>query len=199
MRPLLLKTVGHCFLNHYSDLYCSMLLKKMFSVAAIAVACTIGAHAQTESFCGAVNKILADAPNNYANIRGRVMDQSLGAQKWASTVKIPGALGYRIVQAMGLFYEAAFIQTTDKEKLQPVYEEYKKKLSECLVPQGYILSTQENVVAGLGDFPKLVFMKEPEEFVQGTSQLRDLPPHVTMEVLFNKDNGFTIVAFIFNH
>ena len=176
-----------------------MLLKKMFSVVAIAAACTTGAHAQTESFCGAVNKILADAPNNYANIRGREMDQSLGAQKWASTVKIPGALGYRIVQAMGLFYEAAMVQTTDKEKLQPVYEEYKKKLSECLVPQGYILSTQENVVAGLGDFPKLVFMKEPEEYVQGASQLRDLPPHVTMEVLFNKDNGFTVVVFLFNH
>lgn len=176
-----------------------MFLKKYLSILAVVAAGNAGAYAQSGSFCDAINTIVADAPNEFRNIRGRVMDEGIGSTKWSSTVKIPGTIGYRIVQAMGLFYEGAIIQTTDKEKLIPVYEEYKKKLSECLLPQGYKLSNQENVVAGLSDYPKLVFMKDPGEF-KDDSKIQDLPPHITMEVMYNKNaGGFSIVMFIFRH
>lgn len=174
------------------------MLKKIFSIAAVVVASSSGIYAQDASFCGTMNTILGDAPNRFKNIRDREMNQGAASQMWSSKVKLTGSVGYRIVSAMGLFYEAAFMQTTDKEKIGPVYEEYKKKLSDCLLPQGYKLSTQENVVAGLSDYSKLVFMKPLEDPKAGDS-LKDLPPHVTMEVLFHKDYGFTVVAFIFEH
>lgn len=175
-----------------------MFLKRCLSALAIMVASYSAAHAQAGSFCEAVNTILNDAPNDFKNIMGRPMQANMNASMWASSVKIPGTVGYRIVQAMGLFYEGALIQTSDKEKLPPVYEEYKKKINECLAPLGYKMSTQENVVAGLSDLKKVVFMKEVEEYKNG-DDIKNLPPHVTMEATYQKDNGFTIVMFIFQH
>jgi hypothetical protein len=126
------------------------------------------------------------------------MEANLNATMWASSIKIPGTIGYRIVQAMGLFYEGALIQTSDKEKLQPVYDEYKKKLTECLTPMGYKISYQDNVVASLGDLKKVVFMQDIKEYQDG-DDISKLPPHVTMEATYNKQGGFTIVIFIFEH
>ncbi|GAA4463245.1 hypothetical protein GCM10023093_11300 [Nemorincola caseinilytica] len=173
-------------------------MKRFLTTMALAAASYGAAHAQAGSFCEAVNAIMKDAPNDFKNIMGRQMQANMNASMWASSIKIPGTIGYRIVQAMGLFYEGALIQTPDKDKLPPVYEEYKKKLSDCLTPLGYKMTLQENVVAGLGDLKKVVFMKDVEEYKEGAN-IKDLPPHITMEATYNKEGGFTIVIFIFQH
>jgi len=165
---------------------------------AVAVAGYSSAMGQTAGFCEAINNIMADAPHNFDNIKGKQMDMSMHSTMWASSVKIPGTVGYRIVESMGLFYEGALIQTTDKTKLPPLYAEYKKKLQECLTPLGYKMSTQENVVAGLSDLKKVVFMKDIEEPTE-TDDISKLPPHITMEADYHKQGGFTLVIFIFQH
>ena len=174
-----------------------MFLKQTLLLAATVATCT-ATNAQT-TFCEGVNTILADAPQDFRNIKGRMMESNMNATMWASTIKLQGSIGYRLVQSMGLFYEAAIFQTSDKEKIQPYYEEYKQKLADCLGPKGYKMTLQENVTAGLGDFKKVVFMKDIGEPKEGTT-IKDLPPHATMEVLYNKDKGgFTVVIFLFQH
>jgi len=171
-------------------------MKRLLLLIAFASICTANAGAQEASFCEAVTAIMNDAPNDFKNIKGRMMESNINANMWASTIKVPGSVGYRIVQSMGLFYETAFIQTTNKDDLKPVYERYKKLLNECLALLGYKISYQENYIAGLSEFRKVVFMKDLKEGLKAT----ELPPHATMEATYNKDIGkFTIVMFLFQH
>ncbi len=171
------------------------MLKRLILTLLVAVACNTTMHAQLE-FCEGVNAVLKDAANNFKNILGRMMESNMNATMWSSTVKIDGVIGYRIVSSMGFFYEGAFIQTTNKDKLMPVYTEFKNKLNACLAPQGYKISYQDNFTAGLSDFKKVVFMKD----IKPGTDAKDLPPHVTIETIYNKDIGkFTIVMFLFNH
>lgn len=178
------------------SLNCTMLFKKIFLVSLLSAAGTFSVQAQINNFCDGVNAVMNDAPNNFNNILGRMMESNMTATMWSSTIKIPGVIGYRIVNSMGYFYEGAFIQTTNKDDIKPVYEEYKKKLNDCLSPLGYKFSTQENFTAGISEFRKMVFMKD----VKPGTEAKDLPPHVTVEATYNKDIGkFTLVMFIFNH
>jgi hypothetical protein len=171
-------------------------MKRIAILLTIFIAFSTKMNAQATGFCDAVNAILNDAPNDFKNIRGRMMESNINANMWSSTIKVPGTVGYRIVQAMGLFYEGAFIQTSDKDDLQPVYDKYKKQLSECLAPMGYKVSYQENFTAGLSDFKKVVYMKDLKPGLKTS----ELPPHATIEVTYNKDIGkFTIVMFLFQH
>ncbi len=173
-----------------------MHMKQFILSLSAVVALSTAAQAQSSSFCEGVHDVLKDAPNDYRNILGRMMESTTSGTMWSSTVKIPGVVGYRIVSAMGYFYEGAFIQTTDKNKLKPLYDEYTEKLKACLAPDGYKLSYQENFIAGLSDFRKVIFMKD----IKPGTDAKDLPPHVTMEALYNKDIGkFALVMFIFNH
>ncbi len=178
-----------------------MLIKRFPIVLFLALASHTVTSAQTHmtNFCEAVTAVMNDGVNDFRNIKGKMMESNANANMWASTIKIPGSIGYRIVQSMGLFYESALIQTTNKDDLRPVYDEYKKKLSDCLLPKGYKLTYQENFVAGLGDYKKMVFMKEVKAATKESS-VKDLPPHVTVEATYNKDIGkFTVVVFIFQH
>lgn len=153
-------------------------------------------NAQMTDFCEAINAIVMDAPNSYTNIRGRMMGSNANATMWSSTIKIPGTIGYRIVNSMGLFYEGALMQSKLREKVKPVYDEYRQKLKNCLEPQGYKLTEQKNFAKGLEDYPKLVFMKEIPE----NTPTEKLPPHITMEAMYNKDiDKYTVVMFIFQH
>jgi len=153
-------------------------------------------YAQSGGYCDAVNTILKASETKFKNIQGKMMEMNATATMWASTVKLPGSIGYRIVNSMGFFYESAVLQTTNKNEIKPIYDEYKKKLSECLTPQGYEISYQENFIAGLGDYKKIVYMKKVKE----DTPLEELPPHVTMEVTYSKEVGkFTVVIFLFNH
>lgn len=148
------------------------------------------------NFCEAIDTVMEESPNGFKNIIGRMMESNVTGTMWASTIKIPGTVGYRIVNAMGSFYEGALIQTTDKDKLGPVYEEFKEKITKCLASKGYKMTSQENFTAGLSDFRKLVWMIPPKEGMKA----EDLPPHVTMEAMYSAEIGkFTIVMFIFQH
>jgi hypothetical protein len=173
-----------------------MLFKKTILLLSILASIFTHTYAQNPDFCEGVIVVLNDAPNGFKNIKGRMLESNMNATMWKSTVQIPGTVGYRIVQSMGLFYEAGLLQTTSKDDLRPVYEKYKKLLNDCLSPLGYILSTQDNFTAGISDFKKLVFIKEVNE----TTTTADLPSHVTMEVTYSSQVGkFTIVLFIFQH
>ncbi len=156
----------------------------------------VTAKAQSGGFCDVVNTILKESDSKFKNIQGKMMEMNATATMWASTVKLPGSIGYRIVNSMGFFYESAVLQTTNRNEIKPIYDEYKKKLSECLRPQGYEISYQENFTAGLSDYKKVVYMKKVKE----DTPLEELPPHVTMEVTYSKEVGkFTVVIFLFQH
>lgn len=182
-----------CIMQPLFSLNCGMRIRTLFLIALMSSA---GAFAQSNDFCEAVEAVMNDAPSGFTNIKGKMLDMNANATMWASTVKIPGSIGYRIVHSMGVFYESGLAQSTNKDDVIPKYLEYKKKLTDCLAPLGYTLSTQENYVAGLSEYKKLVFMKEvPEDTPRDK-----MPAHVTMELMYSKEVGkFTLGMFIFKY
>ncbi len=173
-----------------------MLIKRLLTILSIALATNASAQLRMTNFCEGIDTIMKEAPTSFKNIKARLMEANVTGSMWASTIKLPGLVGYRIVESMGLFYEGALIQTTNKDKLGPVYDEYKKKITKCLEAKGYKLSTHENFTAGLSDYRKLVWMIPPKE----GQKAEDLPPHVAMETMYSKEIGkFSIVMFIFQH
>ena len=133
-----------------------------------------------------------------------MIESNMNATMWAVGIKVPGAIGTRLVSSMGLFYEGAFYQTKNKEELKTVYEKYKNLLTSCLASQGYKLSKQPNFYPGLGDYKKLVFMKESgDDGKTATAPAHasdSAPPHIAMEADYSKESGkYTIVMFIFEH
>jgi hypothetical protein len=150
---------------------------------------------QGVDFCKAISTIVADAPNQFRNIKGNVQKSDPGATIWAAGIKIPGGISARFVASMGLFYECAFFQTKKKEELKPAYEKYKNQLAACL-QSGYSLSTQPNFYPGLAEYKKLVFLPE----VKDEAKLDSAPAHIALEATYNKDIGlYTIVLYIFEH
>ena len=171
-------------------------MKRLFLLAAAICLVHTPTRAQSSDFCEAVTAVMNDAPNEFRNIRGRMVESNMNSNMWASPVKVPGSLGHRVVQAMGLFYEAAFLQTTNRDDVRPAYDKLKQQLTQCLEPMGYKVSYQENFTAGLGDFKKVVLMKD----LQPGLKSEQLPPHATIEVTYSKDVGkFTVVMFLFQH
>ena len=171
-------------------------MKRLLLSVAAAAGLIISARAQDSDFCDAVKAVLNDAPYGFTHVHARAFESNQNAMMWPATVKIPGAKACRVVKSMGLFYEAGLLQTSDKNKLEPVYNKYRNMLTDCLGPLGYKISYQPNFTAGLGDLKKMVFMKEiPENLT-----VSELPPHVTVEAMYSKDvGGFTIVMIIFEH
>jgi hypothetical protein len=173
-----------------------MLIKRLLTILSIFVSVSASAQFEVGNFCESIDTLMKESAMGYHRIKARPMLSDPEVQMWASVIKMPGSIGYRIVSAMGVFYESAFAQSTNKDDLKSPYEEYKKKITACLESKGYKFSTQENFTAGLSDYQKLVWMIPPKE---GT-KAEDLPPHVTMEATYNKDIGrFTLVMFIFQH
>lgn len=152
--------------------------------------------AQESEFCEAINAVIRDAPNRFRNIKGKELEQGPNVVMWESGIKPAGSIGARFVLSMGLFFEGAFFQTRNKAEMMPQYEHYGRMLSDCLTPQGYKLTRQENFYPGMKEFRKLVFMREPTS----DTKLANLPAHVAMEVTFSKDIGkYTLVVFVFEH
>jgi hypothetical protein len=171
-------------------------MKRLFLLAAAMGLLHTSVRAQSSDFCEAVTAVMNDAPNEFRNIRGRMVESNMNSNMWASPVKVPGSLGHRVVQAMGLFYEAAFLQTTNRDDVRPAYDKLKQQLTQCLEPMGYKVSYQENFTAGLGDYKKVVLMKDLKPGLKS----EELPPHATIEVTYSKDVGkFTVVMFLFQH
>lgn len=149
---------------------------------------------QQGDFCDAVTVIMRDAPNKFRNIRGKVQQANSTATLWDCGIRVPGVIKARFVAGMGLFYEGAVLQTTEKEDLREVYDKYKALLTQCL--EGYSVSSQDNFYAGLGDYKKLVFMKA----VADDAPVDKAPPHVALEATYSKDMGvYTVVIYIFEH
>jgi len=154
------------------------------------------ASGQPDEFCNAISTIMRDAPNKFRNIRGNVTNAGQNATSWSCGIKVPGTINSRFVASLGLFYEGAFYQSANKDGLKAVYERYKKLLTDCLSPQGYSLSLQDNFFEGVSEYKKVVLMPEIKE---GTNT-KNGPPHVTMEVTYSKQVGFyTVVVYIFEH
>jgi hypothetical protein len=170
-----------------------MFLKKVLLIIVIYGITT--ARAQSGDFCDAIMTISHDAPNQFRNIRGNMLDRNPNATIWAAGIKVPGGISARFVSSMGLFYECAFFQTKNKEEIKLAYDRYKELLSACLLPQGYTLMQQPNFYPGLSEYKKLVYMAEVKEDVKAGA-----PSHFTLEAAYNKDAGlYTIVLFIFEH
>jgi hypothetical protein len=156
----------------------------------------VSSFGQDEEFCNAVLTITHDAPSGFRNIKGKMLQSNINATMWKSGIKVPGSIGDRFVQSMGLFYECAFFQTKNKNDLAPVYEKYRTLLNNCLLHEGYALSLHPNFSPGISSFKKLVFMTEAKNDANPASP----PPHIALEVTYSKITGhYTIVMFIFEH
>ncbi len=147
-------------------------------------------------FCDAISVITRDAPNRFRNIRGKEQDSGPSGIIWDCGIKPPGVMASRFVVSMGLFYEGAFFQAKNKDELKEAYNKYKELLSSCLTPQGYKMSMQDNFSPGLGDYKKVVFIKDATEDVK----VANIPAHIAMEATYNKEIGkYTVVMYIFEH
>jgi len=152
--------------------------------------------AQNSDFCDAVQIIMRDAPNQFRDICGKEVSNSMFAIVWESGIKLPGTIAARFVYAKGLFYEDALLQTRNKQDIMPVYNMYTNMLDSCLMPLGYVPVDIENANPGLEGYKKIAWF---DEQVQDTSS-KTIPPHVALEVTqTNEKDLFTLVLFIYEH
>jgi hypothetical protein len=166
-----------------------------FFVALFAVK-PIAALAQQDDFCDAITTIVKDAPNKFRNIRGKMIGSNANATMWATGIKVPGTIGDRFVESMGLFYEGVFFQTKKKDELGPGYKKVKAMFTECLTGKGYTMSAQPNFTPGMEEYKKLVFLPA----IGKDAKPKSAPPHFTMEVIYSKElKQYTIVMYIFEH
>ncbi len=166
------------------------------------------AYSQNDDFCKAVMAIANDAPNSFRNIKGAPLK---GGGMWQCGIKVPGTIASRFVYVTGLCYEGAFFQTKNKNEVKGAYEKYKGILADCLSAKGYTMTAVDNFYPGLGDYKKLIFMREEKEepvkpksgpkAKPGAKSVPPLPPaHFAMEVNYSKEVGkYTIGMFIFEH
>lgn len=185
-------------------LYCTMFLKRFIITLVICLSAGQFVAAQSSDVCNAITAILRDAPNQFRNIKGRMIESNMNATMWAAGIVVPGSIGTRFVASMGLFYECAFYQTRSREELKPHYEKYKALLTDCLAPQGYTLFQHDNFYPGMGDYKKLVFMQEDKEIPITDSANNHIsavaPPHITLEADYSKETGkYTVLMIIFEH
>jgi hypothetical protein len=183
-----------------------MFIKRFVFLALVACTFFSTAYSQNDDFCKAVMAIVNDAPNSFRNIKGAPLK---GSGMWECGIKVPGTIASRFVYAMGLYYEGAFFQTKNKEDLKGAYEKYKEILSACVSAKGYTMTAVDNFYPGLGNYKKLIFMREEKEdeviakpkTKSASKPKQPLPPaHFAMEVDYSKEVGkYTIVMFIFEH
>jgi hypothetical protein len=172
-----------------------MFLRKFALLVLLVAVCNAASYGQQDDFCEAIEVIIKDAPNKFRNVRGKLTDASMKTGIWESSIKVPGTIASRFISSMGLFYEGAFYQTKQRDSLRAPYEKFKQKLSDCLIPQGYSLTSCDNFHAGLGEYKKLLFMREITSDDKAAA-----PGHVSMEVEYSKELGsYSIVMFIFEH
>lgn len=172
------------------------MMKWIYAVVLALMSYTADVHAQGDQFCRAIQAILHDGPNQFRNIRGKMIKAEFNMTSWQTGIKVPGTISSRFVKSMGMFYEGAVLQTRNIADVGPVYERYKNLLSECLVPKGYIRSSQENFCEGMGAYQKLVFMQDMKESEMPTTP----PPHVVLEALYSKPLGlYTVVIYVFEN
>ena len=170
-------------------------LIKYFLAAAVLFFAT-SAQAQPEGFCEAVTAILRDAPNQFRNVHGGLKESNATASVFKSNIKVPGTLNSRFVSSMGLFYEGALFQNSDKEVITRGYDEYKEGLRHCLEAQGYHMTSVDNWVPQTRDFRKLIFTKT----LSADADVKTMPGHVTMEVDYDKNRDlYTLSFYIFDH
>jgi len=144
-----------------------------------------------DSFCTALNDVLADAGHQFILTKGPTTDVNETAVKWDCNIPIPGVISARVVSAMGLFYEGALCQTKSIDEVRTVYNKYKTALDNCMLGDGYALTTVDNFNKGLEDFKKLIYM------LPVTDATVNPPAHVSMEVDYYKPTGiYTVILYV---
>jgi hypothetical protein len=172
-----------------------MFLRKAILLLLLTVPFGAETHGQQGDFCEAIDVIIKDAPNQFRNVRGKLIDAGIKKGIWESSIKVPGTIGSRFISSMGLFYEGALYQTKQSATLKEPYERLKKQLSDCLVPQGYTVTACDNFYSGVGEYKKLLFMRALEGDDKTAAK-----GHMSMEVEYSKELGtYTIILLIFEH
>ena len=103
-----------------------MHLRKLFTILSICIACNASAQLRMTNFCEAMDTVMEESNFGFKRIIAKMMASDMNYVMYASTIKIPGTIGYRVVFGMGKFYEGALFQSTNKDKLKPSYEQYKE-------------------------------------------------------------------------
>ena len=150
--------------------------------------------AQTDKFCSDLETIIKDAGTGFKNTKDTVLNINAAGIAWGCKVKIKGVMKARIISAMGIRYEGALYQTKAIEDIQLVYDEYKKILRSCLAPKGYEVSSVDNFYPGMKAYKKIMYTQPMKD------ENAPIPPHVSMEVDYLKQNGtYTIVLYVWQH
>lgn len=167
-----------------------MSLKKILFAACL-VACSATTHVFAQSgFCTSLHALIADAGNKFTISRGNTIKASSNAVIWECKTKLPGVLSARIVSSMGIFYEGALFQTTEKDVLNEKYRQFTTELNNCLGKEGYKETKVGNFTPGLEAYKKVIYMKDD-------ASIENPPPHVSLEVLYNKDaKNYTIILYV---
>ncbi len=149
-----------------------------------------------DEFCEAVTVIFRDAPNQFRNIRTNITQTSAGVKVYKSGIAVPGTITSRFVYSMGNFYEGALAQSKTIDGIKAAYDNYKKKLEDCLKPQGLNMKFNDNFYPGLAAYKKVVYLPPYNKNIDPKS----LKGHVALEVDFNKNSGlYTLIFYIYEH
>ena len=173
-----------------------MLYKKITTLVLLIVICKTTAFAQQNNFYNALTAIMHDATNQFRNIKGKTVSNSMYAIVWDCGIKIPGTIASRFVYANGTFYEGALLQTNNIADVKPVYEHYVTLLDSCLAPMGYEKILSENFYPDMGAYKKVAFLPTN---VPG-EKIENGVPHLAIEVTHSKEKEqYTVVLFIYEH
>ncbi len=168
--------------------------KIVFILLFLALSCTVSA--QTNSFNESLAVIMRDAPNQFKNIKGKIISNSQFSIVWDCGIKIPGTIASRFVYAKGTFYEGALLQTSDIKDIGAVYQHYINLLDSSLSPLGYTRSESDNFFSGLELYKKVAFLPT----IKPGTHIENAPPHLALEVTGSKEKGqYTVVLFIYEH
>jgi hypothetical protein len=152
------------------------------------------AHAQSFSFCEALDSLVRDAGSLFKNVKGAQLSANEKNIVWACKLKVPDMQSARIVHFMGLFYEGGFYQTRDTTTLWKHYQECVSKMNSCLLPKGYKAYAFDNYEKELTRYKKKSYFLEAE----GAKATTGRHPHVSIEVAVNKGTGtYSIVIYVY--
>ena len=170
-------------------------MRKAFILLILCITGWLVTQAQNSEFYRSVKTIMHDAHDGFRNIMGKEVSNSYFAVVWDCQIKVPGTIASRFVNAKGMYYEGALLQTRDTSDIRPVYNHYVHLLDSCLNPDGYKTNWLDNFYPGIENFKKVAYIIDDDN-----TPIKMRPPHVALEVTHLKEKGlYTLILYIYEH
>lgn len=176
--------------------FTAMLIKKSIIIFFVTLISIFKLQAQVSGFFDAITAIMHDSPNQFRNIRGKVINNSIYAITWECGIKVPGTIASRFVFAKGTYYEGALLQTTDIGDVKRGYQHYIAILDSFATTLGYTKSASDNFFPGMGEYKKIAYLPK----ISNNSKPEESPPHLALNVTYSKEKDiYTIELYIYEH